>query len=71
MQEGVDAFKKYLEEFARKYKKEINRNPDFRKDFHRMCVDIGVDPLACTAALHAPIDLCSKQRVLGRTSWSW
>lgn len=48
MSEGLETFKQSLEEFARKHKKEINENPVFRRDFHKMCLDIGVDPLACT-----------------------
>jgi len=39
-------FKTNLEEFAKKYKKEINGNPEFRKYFADMCTRIGVDPLA-------------------------
>eukprot|EP00030_Apusomonadida_sp_AF-17_P004675 a511698_494.p1 GENE.a511698_494~~a511698_494.p1 ORF type:complete len:262 (+),score=85.63 a511698_494:49-786(+) len=42
----MDVFKRSLEEFAVKYKKEINRNPAFRMHFQRMCSDIGVDTLA-------------------------
>jgi hypothetical protein len=30
-----------------KYKKDIAKTPDLRRDFHRMCANIGVDPLAC------------------------
>ncbi len=31
----------------RKYKKDISKMPELRRDFHRMCGQIGVDPLAC------------------------
>lgn len=48
MQEQLKVFKNNLEEFAKKYKKEINKNPEFRKYFADMCSKIGVDPLACT-----------------------
>ena len=30
-----------------KYKKDIGKLPELRRDFHRMCAQIGVDPLAC------------------------
>ncbi|EGD81929.1 hypothetical protein PTSG_02615 [Salpingoeca rosetta] len=46
MHKQLGIFKENLEEFARKYKKEIKRSPDFRGDFQRMCHQIGVDPLA-------------------------
>ena len=40
-------FKSHLENFAVKYKKEINQNPVFRNQFLKMCKEIGVDPLSC------------------------
>ncbi|KAJ3145753.1 ESCRT-II subunit protein snf8 [Geranomyces michiganensis] len=40
------AFKTNLEDFARKYRKDIKRDPKFRMHFQRMCTNIGVDPLA-------------------------
>ena len=39
-------FKSSLEKFALDYRKEIRSNPEFRADFHMMCANIGVDPLA-------------------------
>lgn len=39
-------FKENLEAFARKHKLEINQNPQFRRQFSKMCEKIGVDPLA-------------------------
>ncbi|CAG8789098.1 10634_t:CDS:10, partial [Dentiscutata erythropus] len=39
-------FKTNLEEFARKYRKDIRKNPMFRAHFQKMCSNIGVDPLA-------------------------
>ena len=39
-------FKKHLEDFARKHKKDINRDPEFRRQFQTMCAKIGVYPLA-------------------------
>jgi ESCRT-II complex subunit VPS22 len=49
MQERLKFFRESLEEFARKHKKDINKNPEFRHRFSQMCVKIGVDPLACMA----------------------
>jgi len=46
LKEVLPRFKANLEEFAKKYKKEINANPEFRKYFSEMCSKIGVDPLA-------------------------
>jgi ESCRT-II complex subunit VPS22 len=43
----MEDFRKNLEEFALKHKKEINDNPVFRKEFLTMCREIGVDPLSC------------------------
>ncbi|KAJ3281632.1 ESCRT-II subunit protein snf8 [Borealophlyctis nickersoniae] len=42
----LGVFKANLEEFARKYRKDIKRDPEFRKHFQLMCSNIGVDPLA-------------------------
>ncbi|GAB5034637.1 eap30 family protein [Nannochloropsis oceanica] len=44
-------FKDSLEDFARKYKKDINANPVLRAEFHKMCTSIGVDPLASNKGL--------------------
>ena len=44
--ELLASFTKNLEEFAKKYKNEIQFNPDFREKFYTMCLEIGVDPLA-------------------------
>lgn len=49
MQERLAFFRKNLEEFARKHKKDINKNPELRHHFARMCSKIGVDPLACAS----------------------
>ena len=48
MQKQLEEFRDHLEEFALKHKKEINDNPVFRKEFLRMCREIGVDPLSST-----------------------
>ena len=44
--EQLSSFTKNLENFAQKYKNEIQFNPDFREQFYTMCLEIGVDPLA-------------------------
>ena len=44
--EQLAAFTTNLEQFAQKYKNEIQFNPDFREQFYTMCLEIGVDPLA-------------------------
>jgi len=46
MKQQMQTFHQNLEEFAKKYKKDINKNPEFRKYFQEMCNKIGVDPLA-------------------------
>eukprot|EP00003_Mantamonas_plastica_P025613 TRINITY_DN505_c0_g1_i3.p1 TRINITY_DN505_c0_g1~~TRINITY_DN505_c0_g1_i3.p1 ORF type:complete len:241 (-),score=66.09 TRINITY_DN505_c0_g1_i3:186-908(-) len=46
MTEQVEVFKTNLETFARKYKSEINKNPEFRQMFVQMCSLMGVDPLS-------------------------
>lgn len=47
MKEQLKVFHANLEEFAKKHKKDINKNPEFRKHFQDMCTRVGVDPLAC------------------------
>jgi ESCRT-II complex subunit VPS22 len=42
----LQSFKEALVEFATKYRDRINSDPEFRMQFHRMCVSMGVDPLA-------------------------
>ena len=46
LSEQLADFTKNLEDFAKKYKNEIQFNPDFREQFYTMCIEIGVDPLA-------------------------
>eukprot|EP01101_Sappina_pedata_P012471 TRINITY_DN8594_c0_g1_i1.p1 TRINITY_DN8594_c0_g1~~TRINITY_DN8594_c0_g1_i1.p1 ORF type:complete len:210 (-),score=45.91 TRINITY_DN8594_c0_g1_i1:21-650(-) len=46
MQEQLKVFRENLASFARKHKKEITKNPEFRLQFCQMCATIGVDPLA-------------------------
>eukprot|EP00042_Codosiga_hollandica_P057052 m.836594 g.836594 ORF g.836594 m.836594 type:complete len:250 (-) comp59487_c0_seq7:2361-3110(-) len=44
--EQMQIFKANLETFARKYKDDIQKMPELRRDFNKMCGQIGVDPLA-------------------------
>jgi ESCRT-II complex subunit VPS22 len=46
MKDQLVTFKSKLEEFALKHKSDIRRDPVFRAQFHTMCANIGVDPLA-------------------------
>lgn len=43
--EILSTFRSSLEEFARKHKKKIKKDPVFRARFTEMCYEIGVDPL--------------------------
>lgn len=43
----LDLFTVKLEEFARRYREDIRKNPQFRRQFQEMCASVGVDPLAC------------------------
>ncbi|KAF9576774.1 hypothetical protein EC968_003281 [Mortierella alpina] len=42
----VDTFRTNLENFARLHRKDIQKDPEFRMHFQKMCGNIGVDPLA-------------------------
>jgi len=41
----MDSFRTHLQVFANKHKKEIRKNPVFRRHFQEMCAALGVDPL--------------------------
>ena len=43
----LDTFRVHLEEFARRHKNDIRKDPNFRGHLQQMCARIGVDPLAC------------------------
>jgi ESCRT-II complex subunit VPS22 len=45
LSEQMEAFRNHLQEFATKHRKEIRKNPEFRKQFQEMCAAVGVDPL--------------------------
>ena len=55
MKERLDIFRQSLEEFAKKHKKEINKNAEFRHQFQQMCSKIGVDPLASNKGFWAEL----------------
>eukprot|EP00033_Pygsuia_biforma_P002744 GCRY01003028.1.p1 GENE.GCRY01003028.1~~GCRY01003028.1.p1 ORF type:complete len:245 (-),score=19.03 GCRY01003028.1:167-901(-) len=46
LSEQMAVFKAKLEEFAKKHRNAIRRDPDFRRHFQQMCTSIGVDPLS-------------------------
>lgn len=46
VQDILISFKSSLSEFASKHKNRINSDPEFRQQFHMMCISVGVDPLA-------------------------
>eukprot|EP00208_Stichococcus_sp_RCC1054_P003031 CAMPEP_0206147056 /NCGR_PEP_ID=MMETSP1473-20131121/32277_1 /ASSEMBLY_ACC=CAM_ASM_001109 /TAXON_ID=1461547 /ORGANISM="Stichococcus sp, Strain RCC1054" /LENGTH=200 /DNA_ID=CAMNT_0053543849 /DNA_START=355 /DNA_END=954 /DNA_ORIENTATION=+ len=46
MRSQLAQFKASLEQFAISHREEIRRSPEFRAQFHTMCANIGVDPLA-------------------------
>ena len=46
VQDVLTSFKTALVDFASKHKQRINSDPEFRQQFHTMCVSAGVDPLA-------------------------
>ncbi|RYH12801.1 hypothetical protein EON65_37285 [archaeon] len=55
VQEVMTSFRTTLAEFATKYKDKINSDPEFRQQFHRMCLSTGVDPLASSKGFWADI----------------
>ncbi|KAF2285794.1 hypothetical protein GH714_007810 [Hevea brasiliensis] len=55
MKEQLATFRSQLEEFARKHKNDIRKNPTFRAQFHEMCAKVGVDPLASNKGFWAEL----------------
>jgi len=53
--ETMECFKNSLSEFAMKHKDRINSDPEFRMQFHAMCLAVGVDPLASSKGFWADI----------------
>ncbi|CAG8469325.1 12818_t:CDS:2 [Ambispora gerdemannii] len=50
-----EIFKTNLQEFARKYRKDIRKDPQFRMHFQKMCSNINVDPLASNKGFWAEL----------------
>ncbi|XP_062118176.1 vacuolar protein sorting-associated protein 22 homolog 1 [Humulus lupulus] len=55
MKEQLATFRSQLEDFARKHKNDIRKNPAFRSQFHEMCTKVGVDPLASNKGFWAEL----------------
>jgi ESCRT-II complex subunit VPS22 len=55
VKETLTSFQTSLAEFATKHKDKINADPEFRQQFHKMCSNIGVDPLASNKGFWADI----------------
>ncbi|EPS59887.1 hypothetical protein M569_14918, partial [Genlisea aurea] len=55
MKEQLSTFRSQLEDFARKHKNDIRKNPAFRAQFHEMCAKVGVDPLASNKGFWAEL----------------
>lgn len=55
MKEQLATFRSQLEDFARKHKNDIRKNPTFRAQFHDMCAKVGVDPLASNKGFWAEL----------------
>ena len=51
----LEKFKESLSDFAMKHKDRINKDPEFRMQFHAMCLAVGVDPLASSKGFWADI----------------
>ncbi|KAK6946881.1 Snf8/Vps36 family [Dillenia turbinata] len=55
MKEQLVTFRSQLEDFARKHRNDIRKNPTFRAQFHEMCAKVGVDPLASNKGFWAEL----------------
>ncbi|DBB05855.1 TPA: hypothetical protein ACH3X3_009864 [Trebouxia sp. C0006] len=55
MKSQMVIFKKSLEEFAIKHRSDIRQDPVFRAQFHTMCANVGVDPLASNKGMWAQL----------------
>ncbi|VFQ82539.1 unnamed protein product [Cuscuta campestris] len=55
LKEQLATFRSMLEDFARKHKNDIRKNPAFRSQFHEMCAKVGVDPLASNKGFWAEL----------------
>lgn len=43
----LEKFKSSLRDFAKANKKQIKKDPNFRKQFRHLCTMVGIDPLYC------------------------
>lgn len=55
VKETLNKFQIALAEFAEKHRDKINSDPEFRQQFHTMCKNVGVDPLASSKGFWADI----------------
>ena len=55
MRRQLATFRQSLEEFALRHKADIRRDPAFRAQFHKMCANCGVDPLASNKGFWAEL----------------
>lgn len=46
LSEQMEVFRSKLQEFSIKHKKDIRKDPNFRRAFQKMCSNVGVDPLS-------------------------
>jgi ESCRT-II complex subunit VPS22 len=55
VKQTLSEFEIKLRDFAAKHKEKINKDPEFRQQFHIMCNSIGVDPLQSSKGFWANI----------------
>lgn len=55
VRETLETFKISLTTFAAKHRNRINSDPEFRMQFHSMCLNVGVDPLASSKGFWADL----------------
>merc|ERR1711990_1432806 len=55
LEDQFKQFKERLEHFAQHHRAEIQKNPDFRREFQAMCASIGVDPLSSSRGFWAEV----------------
>lgn len=55
VQDLMAKFQTSLTEFALKHRDRINSDPEFRQQFHKMCLSVGVDPLASSKGFWADL----------------
>lgn len=55
VKDTLETFHLSLSEFAEKHRNKINSDPEFRHQFHAMCVSVGVDPLSSNKGFWADV----------------